>query len=109
MEKAAEAMERGDLAEVGRLMKQSHESCRRYFENSCDEVDLLVETASALPGVYGAKLTGGGWGGSAVILHDPAVLETLKAALMENYVARFGKAPTLLTTTAAQGAQGIRL
>ncbi|MBB6048872.1 galactokinase [Armatimonas rosea] len=109
VEKAAEAMERGDLAEVGRLMKQSHESCRRYFENSCAEVDLLVETASALPGVYGAKLTGGGWGGSAVILHEPAIAETLKAALTESYTAKFGKAPTLLATTAAPGAEGRRL
>nr|WP_309691088.1 galactokinase [Armatimonas sp.] len=109
VEKAAEALERGDLAEVGRLMKQSHESCRRYFENSCDEVDLLVEVASALPGVYGAKLTGGGWGGSAVILHDPTVIENLKTALTESYTAKFGKAPTLLTTTAAQGAEGIAL
>lgn len=109
VEKAVEALERGDLAEVGRLMKQSHESCRRYFENSCDEVDLLVELACGLPGVYGAKLTGGGWGGSAVILHDPEVAETLKETLTDGYVARFGKAPTLLTTTAAQGAEGIRL
>lgn len=109
VEKAAEALERGDLAEVGRLMKQSHESCRRYFENSCPEVDLLVEVASAQPGVFGGKLSGGGWGGSAVILHDPAVTETLKATLTESYTQKFGKAPTLLSTSAAQGAEGLAL
>jgi len=109
VEKAAEALERGDLAEVGKLMKQSHESCRRYFENSCPEVDLLVEVSSAYTGVYGAKLTGGGWGGSAVIVHDPAVTESLKATLMESYTAKFGKAPSLMSTPAAQGAEGISL
>ena len=109
VEKAVEALEQGDLFEVGKLMKQSHESCRRYFENSCPEVDLLVELACAQPGVYGAKLTGGGWGGSAVILHDLTITEDLKVALTDGYTATFGTTPTLLTTTAAQGAEGIRL
>ncbi len=109
VEKAAEALEQGDLFEVGKLMKQSHESCRRYFENSCAEVDMLVELACAQPGVYGAKLTGGGWGGSAVILHNPAHTDALRAALAESYTAKFGTPPTLLTTTAAAGAEGISL
>ena len=108
VEKAAEALEQGDLFEVGRLMKQSHESCKRYFENSCTEVDFIVELACNQPGIYGAKLTGGGWGGSAVILHDPAedITEALNAALIKGYTEQFGAAPTLLATTAAQGAEG---
>ncbi len=54
--------------ELGRLMVQSHESSRDDFGNSCRELDLLVEIAQKLPGFLGGKLSGGGFGGSAVFL-----------------------------------------
>jgi galactokinase len=109
VEKAAEALENKDLNEVGKLMRQSHDSCRLYFENSCPEVDLIVEIAASVFGVYGAKLTGGGWGGSAIVLHAPSVLDTLSEAITAGYTERFGAAPTLLPTLAAAGAEGILL
>lgn len=65
---AAEALERGELAEAGRLMYESHASLRDDYEVSCAELDAIVEEARGLGGVYGARMTGGGFGGSVVAL-----------------------------------------
>lgn len=62
------ALETGDLAAFGRLMNESHESSRRNFENSCPELDILVELGQSLPGCYGSRLSGGGFGGIAIHL-----------------------------------------
>lgn len=100
----AEALEAGNLAAFGETVNNTHESCRTLFENSCPEVDALVEIAQGQPGVWGAKLTGGGWGGCAVILHTPDATESLCAALDEGYQSKFGKSPTLIPTLAGPGA-----
>ena len=105
----AEALQSGNLSAFGEVVSHTHESCRKYFENSCDEVDTLVEIAQRQPGVYGAKLTGGGWGGCAVIIHEPQAVEALSAALTEGYRTRYGKEVRLIPTVAAQGAEGFRL
>lgn len=107
VEMGAAALESGNLEAFGETMNNTHESCRRFFENSSPEVDTLVEIAQAHGGVYGAKLTGGGWGGCAVILHEPGVEESLSAALVAGYRARFGSEPALLPTKAAQGAEAL--
>jgi galactokinase len=104
VEMGAEALAGGNLSAFGEMLNLTHESCQRLFENSCPEVDTLVELAQAQPGVYGAKLTGGGWGGCAVILHPPEVTDTLIAALTEGFTRRYGRAPGLLPTSAAAGA-----
>lgn len=103
-----EALESGNIAAFGEMLSNTHESCRRFFENSCEEVDALVEIAQSVRGVYGAKLTGGGWGGCAVILHDPGVAEALSEALRVGYKERFRREVGLLPTIAAQGAEAIR-
>lgn len=74
-------LEAGDLAGFGRLMFDSHESSRTLFENSCPELDFIVETAKKVPGIYGARLSGGGFGGSVVALTDPRCAETAAAAI----------------------------
>jgi len=93
------ALRKGDLARFGELMFQSHESSRVNFENSCPELDLLVATARKTPGVYGARLSGGGFGGATINLveagREEEVVKALKAAL---------PAVTCLVTTAADGA-----
>jgi galactokinase len=104
----AEALQAGNLAAFGEMMSNTHESIRRFFENSAPEVDALVEIAQSQPGVYGAKLSGGGWGGCAVILHEPGVTDDLCAALSEGYRDRFNREATLLPTVAAQGAEALR-
>ncbi len=108
VEMGAEALDTGNIAAFGELMSHTHESCMRFFENSCDEVDTLTEIAAKHDGVHGAKLSGGGWGGCAVIIHRPEVTESLCAALTEGYKARFGREPSLLPTAAAQGAESFR-
>lgn len=105
----AEALEAGNLDAFGEMMNNTHESCKRFFENSCPEIDALVEIAQAQPGVFGAKLTGGGWGGCAVIIHEPDALDSLSDALKTGYKAQFGREVGLLPTLAAQGAEAVRL
>ncbi len=63
--KGAELLKSGDLAGFGQLMFDSHESSRTMFENSCEELDAVVDAAKKIPGVLGARLSGGGFGGAA--------------------------------------------
>ena len=58
----ARALNANDYEEFGRLMYESHESLRRDFEVSCDELDQLVDLARSVDGVYGSRMTGGGFG-----------------------------------------------
>jgi galactokinase len=66
--RAVEALEQGDAETFGSLMNASHESSRTNFENSSPELDRLVAIARSLPGVFGSRLTGGGFGGGTVTL-----------------------------------------
>ncbi|MDQ6765950.1 MAG: galactokinase [Verrucomicrobiota bacterium] len=66
--RAMNALEQGDVVEIGALMKASHESSRTNFENSTPQLDQLVAIAQSLPGVLGSRLTGGGFGGGTVTL-----------------------------------------
>src|SRR5271156_2544738 len=79
------ALRKGDVARFGELMFASHESSRVNFENSCPELDQLVETARKTPGVYGARLSGGGFGGATINLveagREEEVVRALTAAL----------------------------
>jgi len=68
---AAEALRAGDLPTLGRLMLESHASLRDDYRVSCPELDAIVECASACEGVFGARMTGGGFGGCAVVLARP--------------------------------------
>jgi galactokinase len=68
----ADCLRRGDVAEAGRLMAASHASLATDFEVSTDALDALVAELSAVPGVYGARLTGAGFGGCVVALADAA-------------------------------------
>ncbi len=58
----AQALENNDYKEFGRLMYESHESLQKYFQVSCEELDQLVELARSVDGVYGSRMTGGGFG-----------------------------------------------
>jgi len=80
-----QAIAEGDLEIWGRLMNESHESSRTNFENSTEELDRLVEIANGVKGVYGARLTGGGFGGAIVALCDASQAETARASIVEQY------------------------
>ncbi len=79
-----------NLVDFGKLMFESHDSSRRNFENSCPELDALVDAATAVPGVLGARLSGGGFGGSVVVLVHPRDAETAAAALRNVFGRKFG-------------------
>ena len=87
------------------LLVGSHESLRDLYECSRPELDWLVERAIQLPGVRGARLTGAGWGGCAIVVGDGAALEAAAPVLASEYTAKFDLAPRLWTSTAAPGAR----
>ena len=93
--RAAAALDRGDLAEVGRLMVEGHESLRDDYECSVAQADALVEAALE-HGALGARLTGAGWGGSVIMLAPKAVGEGAATAASEHLARRFGPAPAAL-------------
>ncbi len=87
---AAAAMRAGDAARLGEVMTAAHVSERDDFECSVEEIDFLVDTAVALPGCYGARLTGGGFGGCTVNLVQTDAAEAFGASLHTAYRERFG-------------------
>jgi galactokinase len=91
--------------EVGELMFQSHQSLRNDYEVSIPELDFLVEQAMAVKGVYGARMTGGGFGGCIVSLVQPRTVETLIEHVTRAYSEQFGKKPAAYVTTATAGAE----
>jgi galactokinase len=99
---AATALERGDLAEVGRLLVQGHESLRDDYDCSVGQADLLVR-AAVENGALGARLTGAGWGGSVIMLAPDSRGEEVAAAASERFRSRFGAVPAPWSTTAGAG------
>jgi len=82
---AVAALKRGDFAEVGRLMTESHTSLRDDFEVSCKELDILVKLALEVDGVLGSRMTGGGFGGCTITLVKIGAVAKLKAYLNKKY------------------------
>ena len=101
---AAEALSSGDLAGFGRLMSASHESLRRDYEVSVPELDTLAEAAAMAPGVFGARMTGGGFGGCAIALVERARVPDAGAAIAAAFARRHGRLPAWFVTAAADGA-----
>ncbi len=93
-----------DLAGVGRLMTASHESSQVNFENSTPPLDLLVSLATATAGVYGARLTGGGFGGAIVALVSREAADTAGESIVAAYELRSGHQARLLKCDLADGA-----
>lgn len=98
------ALESGDLAAVGTLLTASHRSSQHLFENSTPELDFLVDTLVASPGVYGSRLTGGGFGGAVMALAGPSFGPTQAEAVAAAYAAKFGARPDILPMNVGPGA-----
>lgn len=94
----------GGLAEMGRLLVASHRSLQHDYQVSCEELDYLVDTALAIPGIFGARMMGGGFGGCTVNLVDPAAVDHFTAALGDAYRKKFGLEPAFYRVKAAEGA-----
>ncbi len=88
--KGHDLLQQEDLAGFGRLMFESHQSSIDNFENSCPELDIIVSAAKKVPGVLGARLSGGGFGGSAVILLPPRDVEHVSRAIATEYKEQTG-------------------
>jgi len=102
--KATEALRAGDLPAVGRLLLASHRSSHTWFENSTPELDFLVDALEAEKGVYGARLTGGGFGGAVMALTSGAFGDQAAKRVADAYLARFGSRPDILHTRTEDGA-----
>ncbi len=101
---AAEAMRTGDAGRLGTAMTASHASQRDDFQDSVPEIDFLVSTALAQQGCYGARLTGGGFGGCTVNLVESAHASAFAAGLRAAYQAEYETAAEIYICTAADGA-----
>lgn len=102
--RGADLLTQNNYDEFGRLMQESHASLRDDFEVSTPEIDFLVAEAMKVKGVYGARMTGGGFGGCIVALVQPRAVESLSQHLMQVYPAQFGLTPDIYVTTATAGA-----
>jgi len=104
---AGEALGRSDLRRFGQLMAESHVSLRDDYEVSSEELDLMVELAQKVEGVYGARMTGGGFGGSTVNLVSTEKAEEFHARVAEGYEQVTKLKPEIYITTAANGAEEV--
>jgi len=104
---AAEALIRHDLKELGRLMAEAHASYSRDFEASCVEADTMVMLANGLPGLIGARLTGGGFGGCTINLVDRQKAIDFAQALGASYAKETGIVPQIHICHASSGAHKI--
>ncbi len=95
---------KGDLKEMGRLFVASHRSLQHDYEVSCEELDFMVDIAIALPGVYGARMTGGGFGGCTVNLVEPSSVDQFHETLRDAYFGRFQIEPAFYRVHPSAGA-----
>jgi len=101
--RAADALQAGDLGLVGRLMGESQASMRDDFEISCAEVDVMVELNAAADGVYGARMTGGGFGGCTISLVEASAVDAFKESVAKGYRDATGLEPQIFTSPPAAG------
>jgi galactokinase len=93
-----------DVTHVGALLTAAHHSAAADYGISTPELDFLVETANAQPGVVGARLTGAGWGGCVVILAHSTAVTDLERTVGAAYAQRFGRTPAIFPCQAGPGA-----
>ena len=101
--KAVAALEANDLETFGKLMNASHVSLRDDYETSCEECDILAETAWEVPGVIGSRITGGGFGGCTVSLVKDEAVENFKETLTRVYQEKVGKTPEFYVVSIGNG------
>jgi galactokinase len=100
---ARESLERSDPESFGRLMRESHRSLKDDYEVSSTELDLLVEIACRLPGVYGSRMTGGGFGGCTISLVRSGEVAAFQDAIARDYQKATGRKPDIYIVRASDG------
>jgi len=98
------ALAKNDLAAVGKLLTASHRSSQHQFENSTPELDTLVDILTATPHVYGARLTGGGFGGAVMAMTDETFGEKQAAKVVAAYEKKHGAKPDVIHCQTGDGA-----
>ena len=109
--RAAEGVRQSDWPAVGQLMYASHAALRDDYEVSCEELDVVVEIAEAIGeqgGVYGCRMTGGGFGGCCVALVKAGAVEDISKKIAADYKARTGIAATIFASRPAAGATVVK-
>jgi galactokinase len=101
---SAEALRSGDIVRFGLRMAESHRSLRDLYEVSCRELDLMVDLASQQKGVYGARMTGGGFGGATINLVDAHYATEFKEKIAKSYQKETGLLPQIYICRPAEGA-----
>jgi galactokinase len=94
----------GDLAAMGELLVESHRSLQHDYEVSCAELDFLVDTALGVEGVYGSRMTGGGFGGCTVTMLAPSAIPRFQSAIAHAYEREFRVAPVYYECRPSAGA-----
>jgi galactokinase len=107
VQKAAAALESGQIGDLGELMAGSHRSLRDDFQVSCKELDLMIELASGQPGVYGARMTGGGFGGCTINLVKVANSAEFQCSIAARYFAAVGLLPNIYACEASEGVERV--
>ena len=102
---AAAALSRNELIEFGRLMYESHRSLREDYEVSSSELDTMVRLAREVEGVYGARMTGGGFGGCTINLVRADKVDDFKRLIAAGYEQATGIAPEIYSSTAVSGVE----
>ncbi len=98
-----EALEKGDLEAFGKLMNESHVSLRDDYEVSCEELDILAETAWKIPGVIGSRMTGGGFGGCTVSIVKKEYEDIFCRTVGETYLEKVGYDCTFYVVSPGSG------
>jgi galactokinase len=98
----------GDVARMGELLIESHRSLQHDYEVSCDELDFLVDAALGIRGVYGARMTGGGFGGCTVNMMRSGAVDDFQREIGRLYHQRYGVQPGVYTCLAARGAAEVK-
>ncbi|MFZ9003572.1 MAG: galactokinase [Robiginitalea sp.] len=101
--KAVEVLEHSDIQTLGNLLYDTHQGLRHLYEVSCPELDFLVDTAMALPGVAGSRLMGGGFGGCSLNLIQKGAVPEVISRLTAAYRERFGREAESLETGLGDG------
>ena len=104
---AVEALKANDIEKFGKLINESHVSLRDDYETSCEETDILAELAWQIPGVYGSRITGGGFGGCTVSIVKTDAVDTFIEKVGSAYKEKTGHVAEFYVVDIGDGAHAL--
>ncbi|MGI5990596.1 MAG: galactokinase [Lachnospiraceae bacterium] len=104
---AVSLLQNNDIKGFGKLMNESHVSLRDDYETSCPETDVLAEIAWSIPGVYGSRITGGGFGGCTVSIIDNDAIDAYRGKVDEVYEKKTGRKADIYVVSVGEGAHRV--